>query len=628
MNNNCNIDNHIDDSVDAEIYECIKLENSKSFFLFAGAGSGKTRSLVKVLQKFKENDGKKLNLYNQKVAIITYTNAACDEIKRRLEYDSLFWVSTIHSFAWELIKPYQNDIRDWLKNELTKQTEELTISIDKSKRIDTKEKRRRELKEKTKRLDNLSKIRIFSYNPNGDNFSKDSLNHSEVINICTSFIDTKMIMQKILISKFPIVFIDESQDTNKNLIEALFKVEEQHYKNFSLGLFGDVMQRIYFDGKSDLGKSLPTGWKSPIKKMNHRCSKRVVKLINQIRKEVDGIEQYPRSDKEEGFVRFFIIPSNTSLNKKNLENKIIEYMQSETDDKGWEDNEIKVLTLEHHLVAVRMGFSKFFNSLYSQNSLKNGLLDGSLSEIKFFSSIIIPLVNAHKDKNDFEIYRILKGYSPKFSIENLRSQKSQVELIKEVKQKIDNFFNLWNEGNPTLITILKFCEESKLFDLPNNFKRLLVEINQKDFSSNKLSDDKLLLAWYEALQVNYEEIILYNQYISNEASFGTHQGVKGLEFPRVMVILDDEEAKGFMFSYEKLFGAKELTKTDITNIQQGKDSSIDRTRRLFYVTCSRAEKSLAIVAYTSNPSKVKQQVTLKKWFDKNEIKMWSNNKFV
>ena len=44
--------------------------------------------------------------------------------------------------------------------------------------------------------------------------------------------------------------------------------------------------------------------------------------------------------------------------------------------------------------------------------------------------------------------------------------------------------------------------------------------------------------------------------------FGTHQGVKGLQFDRVLAILDDDEARGFLFSYEKLFGAKETSDTD------------------------------------------------------------------
>ena len=36
-------------------------------------------------------------------------------------------------------------------------------------------------------------------------------------------------------------------------------------------------------------------------------------------------------------------------------------------------------------------------------------------------------------------------------------------------------------------------------------------------------------------------------YFSGKARFDTHQGVKGREFDRVMVIMDDSEAKGFTF---------------------------------------------------------------------------------
>ena len=49
------LNNDIDKNVDDIIYNCLKLENPKSFFLFAGAGSGKTASLVNVLKIFKKN---------------------------------------------------------------------------------------------------------------------------------------------------------------------------------------------------------------------------------------------------------------------------------------------------------------------------------------------------------------------------------------------------------------------------------------------------------------------------------------------------------------------------------------------------------------------------------------------
>lgn len=122
-----------------------------------------------------------------------------------------------------------------------------------------------------------------------------------------------------------------------------------------------------------------------------------------------------------------------------------------------------------------------------------------------------------------------------------------------------------------------------------------------------------------ALSSKYLEIIAYANYISDKSDFGTHQGVKGLEFPRVMVILGDEEAAGWSWSYEKLFGAKARTAADIKNEGDGKETSIDRTRRLFYVTCSRAEKSLVVVAYSQDAAKVRQTAIDFGWFEEGEI---------
>ncbi|GAH83555.1 unnamed protein product, partial [marine sediment metagenome] len=119
MQNNAIIDDdHIDDHVDDEIQTYLNLDEPKSFFLFAGAGSGKTRSLVNALVRVRQESGRRLRLNSQRIAVITYTNAACDEIKRRIDYDPLFSVSTIHSFVWDLINSYQTDIKQWLQVDL------------------------------------------------------------------------------------------------------------------------------------------------------------------------------------------------------------------------------------------------------------------------------------------------------------------------------------------------------------------------------------------------------------------------------------------------------------------------------------------------------------------------------
>ncbi len=86
-----------------------------------------------------------------------------------------------------------------------------------------------------------------------------------------------------------------------------------------------------------------------------------------------------------------------------------------------------------------------------------------------------------------------------------------------------------------------------------------------------------------------------------------------------MVILDDNEARGFMFSYDKLFGAKARTSTDQKNAREGRETSIDRTRRLFYVTCSRAQISLAVVVYTNEKEQIRGHLQTLNWFDEGEI---------
>jgi DNA helicase-2/ATP-dependent DNA helicase PcrA len=56
----------------------------------------------------------------------------------------------------------------------------------------------------------------------------------------------------------------------------------------------------------------------------------------------------------------------------------------------------------------------------------------------------------------------------------------------------------------------------------------------------------------------------------------------------------------------------------LSNESEGIDSSISRTRRFFYVICSRAQKSLAVVAYTKAPLILKEKA-IQSWFKEDEI---------
>ena len=55
--NNVVDDDHRDDIVDQIIRNCLDQDNPRSFFLFAGAGSGKTKSLIDALNFFLDKSG-------------------------------------------------------------------------------------------------------------------------------------------------------------------------------------------------------------------------------------------------------------------------------------------------------------------------------------------------------------------------------------------------------------------------------------------------------------------------------------------------------------------------------------------------------------------------------------------
>ncbi len=607
--------------VDEEIYSCLSLEKPKSFFLFAGAGSGKTGSLVRVLQKLRDENVQELRLNGQKVAIITYTNAACDEIKRRLEFDSTFVVSTIHSFCWELIRPFQANIREWLNNNIQIELCDLELAQSKARgRNKTFIDREKKILTKRKRLESLSEIRVFTYNPNGTNSSRDSLNHAEVIKIASEFLDSRDLMQRILIRKYPILLVDESQDTKKELIEALFKIQPTFSSEFALGLFGDTMQRIYTDGKKNLGEDLPDGWVKPIKKINYRCSKRVITLINKIRGDQP---QDPGAKNEEGVVRLFIVGSTSTSNKIEVEKEISNRMADCADDTGWKSLEkVKVLTLEHKMAAKRGDFLEFFQPLYDTKINQTGLLNGTMPGMPFLIKKLLPLVKAILANDDFKVADLMRNNSPLLDKKNLSESQEQLVKIQKAKKAVDELHSMWSEGaNPLLLDVVKKVYDLKILSVPD----VLLPIMQRTDEYTDAPDDDEgdsnsdLDAWDITLQAPFGQLVAYDEYISDKSRFGTHQGIKGLEFPRVMVILDDDEAGGFLFSYEKLFGAKELSDTDKKNEREGNDSTLERTRRLFYVTCSRAEKSLAVVAYTENPKAVREFAVSQGWFLETEV---------
>ena len=161
----------------------------------------------------------------------------------------------------------------------------------------------------------------------------------------------------------------------------------------------------------------------------------------------------------------------------------------------------------------------------------------------------------------------------------------------------------------SILEIMQIINEYSIFILPTILETVSLKTFEKYPDEDVKKGDNLSKnnSWYMALDSDFRELIAYLKYIKGETEIGTQQGVKGLEFPRVLVIMDDKEARGFTFKFEELFD---------DNIS-GK--RIENTRRLFYVVCSRAEESLALILYCENPEEIKKKIIDSKWFTEDEV---------
>ena len=604
-------DDNRDNAADSTIQSCLDLKNPKSFFLFAGAGSGKTRSLVSALDYINKIFGRELKLNNRRVAVITYTKAARDEIKRRCRYNSLFEISTIHSFAWNLICSHTEDIRIWLKSDISIRIDEAETKLASSRNKETKTYKQTEkkLNKLKRRFDYLDSVRRFIYNPDGINTESNSLDHAEVVKISADLLLQQETLQKILVDTYPILLIDESQDTKKELMNVFLFIQEKYSDRFSMGLLGDIMQRVYLEGKEDLHTSIPDSWETPSKIMNHRSRKRIVDLCNLIRKPVDAIEQNSRSNKEGGFVRVFVASRE---NPYDTEQNVQSQMAEITCDAKWElSEEVKKLTVEHKMAAERLGFKKLFEALDNVSSYKQGLRDGSLSAIGVFTHILLPLHKADLQNNPFEKAKIVKENAIVYKNKDFVLTN---ESLNNLQNSIDSLSLCWEDKDPLCSELLQLIYEHNIFPISKDLQQLL-----EDPPVEGDEDYQKLSGLSAALEAPFSEIERYWEYINGNASFDTHQGVKGLEFDRVMVIIDEQSSQGTMFNYEKLFGITPKSQTDLKNEAEGKETTLDRTRRLLYVTCSRAIDSLAIVFYTDCVEATASALSQTGWFNENEI---------
>lgn len=614
-----------DTPADIALRERLSEGGTRHFIMIAGAGSGKTTSLIKALNHLKQSRGHQMQRQAQQIACITYTDVAVEEISGDVGHDPLFHVSTIHSFLWSVIKPFQSDIHAWVRQRLADKIEKAQIKIDKPRTRDaTKEKERANIEWYQQQLDQLAIVKRFTYGT-GSDYAKGVLGHSDILKLGPSLITEHELMRTVVAQRFPVIFVDESQDTAPEFVSALKVLAKSAPKEFCLGFFGDPVQKIYMTGVGDIG--LEDNWRVIEKPENFRCPISVLNVINRIRAEADGLDQTRGRMIDQngvltpvrGTARLFIIPADNRRTERLA--GVRTWLAEHNSDHLWQsdkaEGDVRMLVIVHRIAASQLGFPNLYSALNDQapENLKSGVVDGTAWIVRPFISYLLPLLQAYRGGDDFKVMTLLRQYCPRLQAERLigHAAAAEFESLKTDLASLDGQLVI---GSTVAIgAVLSFIQDRKIAKLDERFVLALTDYAE----GGAIGDNAPENSPHRFMCCAAGELWGYQTYIEDQSPFATQQGIKGAEFDRVLVVVDDEESTTTSFSYGKYFGLTPLSDTDQANIAEGKESVIDRTRRLFYVCCSRAVQDLAVVIFAADVVAVRAAFDIKGYFDAADI---------
>lgn len=544
-----------------EIYQCI--DSKESFILDAGAGSGKTWSLVESIKYVIDKQGKELRRNNQKIVCITYTNVAKNEIIARIENNELVMVSTIHDFLWSCVSQFKTELKEKLIEIIDEKIIKINEKLESARNTTTQTyKKNLEKKEKLE----SDKIELQSTNKttkykNYFLYKNNIVSHDEVIELSQRLFSTYPVIRKLIVDTYPIVFVDEYQDTFPSVIKIL--LDNLNSDNLLLGFYGDKMQKIYDKGIGEI--PLTYNLKAITKLENYRCSVSVVNLLNKIRDDLQQIPSGGNSDIE-GNCSFY----QASINNFNLN----EFIESQLTDRfEIEDNRsnLKVLYLTHKLIARENEYEELYN-LVNAVGKSDALTKKDEDRCPFIKFLyqIEDIANLYQSNR---IQRLLKKYS---------FEMNTFEEKQQLKEFLDNLIER-REAN-TVNEIIEYVVEHRLLQKSE-------QMNDFDLEDESNSE------YYNSLmQIAYNQIIKACKTADEKTPFSTKHGTKGAEFENVLVVIDDTAWRNY--SFDRYFSG-----------DTSSESIFNRTRNLFYVVCSRAEKNLAVLVLSELQESSKTRIS-------------------
>jgi len=532
-----------------------RLDARQSFKLEAGAGSGKTYSLVYALQHLLSTQRRELEQSGCSIACITYTNAAKNEIRRRVAEDPLIYVSTIHEFLWSVVKPYQTQLRRALidHNRAAKApVEELENALTPDVEIVYDERRR--------------------------DYKSGAISHDDVVKLSHRLISAHPRLARIVSDQYPYIFVDEYQDTFPETVDMLLdSLLAGREGKLVVGLFGDSMQKIFRDG---VGSVATDRLETITKHENFRSSHAVVALLNKIRPE---LPQIVAGTNREGEAWLFADARFSTPDER------LASAQQMLTNRGWQMDDTKHLYLTHRLIAGTLGYPEL-DKLYSKRgqSGRDDLHEGREPYAQLLQTI--DAVRRAYEANDQAA--LLEHLSD--NDVTITRHRQKVEITRGL-QKLSELCASGSIGE-----VVDSAHDRRIVLKPSRVRELESLVGRSELDER----EQWHATFYEALRaLPYQQWANFAQFREDQTPYSTQHSVKGAEFDDVLVAIDDT-------SWNQFNMGKIIAGTD-------KPERTERSRNMFYVCCSRARNRLAVIFLDDLPEEAVPIV--KDWFGADHV---------
>lgn len=531
------------------------LDAGHSFRLEAGAGAGKTYSLVAALKRLIAERGPALVQAGQKVACITYTEVARNEIAQEIEDHPAILVNTIHGFSWAFLRQFQKALRD-----LVGEMEDRKEKVEQGGGVGSKP---------------------VDYNLGffGVDMDRVTLSHDDIPEMMAKLLQKEK-FRRILSQQFPVIFIDEYQDTHRQFMGAITEHFLKPATGPLVGLFGDHWQTIY-RSEYELAEY-------PIKEItkgsNFRSVPAVVDVLNKLRPELYQAVHDPEA---KGEARLFHTNAykgertNDRHSKEDLPPDLArrtrEGLTQRLQAEGWDLSKTKVLMLTHNALAAELGYPNLAEVFSGRN---DQFVKKEDPAIKFFAEVVEPICAAYGISRYGDMFRTF-GSGPAIT---KHEDKSCWRRDMDALQKL--------RADGTIGQVIDHLKRTRRPSPPDRILRRDEEL--RVLNGDPIPEDASALQRYSRLRdIPYREVVEVVKFIEKQTPFATQHSVKGAEFENVLVVL------GGGWNHYNWPQLLELIETNALNAKNTK--GFYRARNLFYVSISRPMTRLAVLATQTMP---------------------------